>query len=181
VEVGTADDSTAEVDGATDELEGATDDCETAELAVIGLEDGTTDADEDEDSNVGLAGAEELSGAVVAVSEGTTEDGDGITEEATNDDDGVEVSKEEAISEENDSAIDDGAADLELAIDLHRLVTSPHSTHEVVETDEDENEIESGEGEELVNFSLMGVGVVMNKGFVQSLGLRSMKWDLRRS
>jgi hypothetical protein len=124
--VGTADDSATELDGATDGLDGATDDCETAELAVIGLEDGTTDADED--SNEGLAGAEELSGVDVAVSEGTTEDGDEITEEAINDDDGVEESKEEAISEENVSASDDGAADLELAIDLHRLVTSPQLT-----------------------------------------------------
>jgi hypothetical protein len=113
-EVGTADDSTAELDGATDELDGATGDCETAELAVIGLDDGTTDADED--SNVRLAGAEELSGVDVAVSEGTTEDGDEITEEAINDDDGVEASREEAISEDNDSASDDGAADLGLAI-----------------------------------------------------------------
>jgi hypothetical protein len=112
--VGTADDSTAELDGATDELDGATGDCETAELAVIGLDDGTTDADED--SNVRLAGAEELSGVDVAVSEGTTEDGDEITEEAINDDDGVEASREEAISEDNDSASDDGAADLGLAI-----------------------------------------------------------------
>jgi hypothetical protein len=126
--VGTADDSATELDGATDGLDGATDDCETAELAVIGLEDGTTDADEDEDSNEGLAGAEELSGVDVAVSEGTTEDEDEITEEAINDDDGVEASKEEAISEENVSASDDGAADLELAIDLHRLVTSPQLT-----------------------------------------------------
>ena len=117
--MGTADDSTAELlDGATNELEGATDDWDTAELAVIGLDDGTTDADEDEGSNVGLAGAEELSGADVGVSEGTTEDVDGITEEGTIDDDVVEASKEEAISEEMDSAIDDGAADLELAIDL---------------------------------------------------------------
>jgi hypothetical protein len=51
----------------------------------------------------------------VAVSEGTTEDGDGITEEAINDDDGVEASKEEAISEENVSASDDGAADLRIS------------------------------------------------------------------
>jgi hypothetical protein len=62
---------------------------------------------------------------------------------------------------------------------LHRLVTPPNPTHGVVDTDEVENEIESGEGEELVNFSLMGVGVVMDKRLVQSLGLRSMKWDLR--
>ena len=125
--MGTADDSTNELDGATNELDGATDDLETAELAVIGLDDGATVADEDEDSNVGLAGAEELSGVDVAVSEGTTEDGDGITEEGTNDDDVVEASKEEAISEEKDSAIDDGAADLELAIELHRLVILPDS------------------------------------------------------
>jgi hypothetical protein len=128
--VGPADDSATELVGATDGLDGATDDCETAELAVIGLEDGTTDADED--SNEGLAGAEELSGVDVAVSEGTTEDEDEITEEATNDDDGVEVSKEEAISEENVSASDDGAADLELAIDF----APPRHfapTHEVVE------------------------------------------------
>jgi hypothetical protein len=128
--VRTADVSIAELDGATDELDGATDDCETAELAVIGLDEGTTDADED--SNEGLAGAEELSGADVAVSEGTTEDVDEITEEAINDDDGVEASNEEAISEENVSASDDGAADLELAIDF----APPRHfapTHEVVE------------------------------------------------
>jgi len=125
--VGTADDSTAELDGAIDELEGVTGDCETAELAVIGLDDGITDADEDEDSNEALAGAEELSGVDVAVSEGTTEDGDGITEEATIDDDVMEASKEEAISEDNDSASDDGTADLELAIYLHRPVTPTDS------------------------------------------------------
>jgi hypothetical protein len=84
---------------------------------VIGLDVGTTEADADEASNEGLADAEELSGVDVAVSEGTTEDEDGITEEGTNDDDVVEASKEEAISEENVSASDDGAADLELAID----------------------------------------------------------------
>jgi len=104
-DVGAADDSTAELDGAADDVE-------TAELGVIGLDDWLTA----EDSKEGLDAAEELSTVDVTVSEGTADVG--MSEEATNDD-VIEASKdeaEEAISEENDSASDDGAADLELAL-----------------------------------------------------------------
>lgn len=142
---------------------------------MIGLDDGTTDADEGSDE--GLAGAEELSGEEVAVSEGRTEVGS--TEEATNDDDAVEASKEEAISEENVSASDDGTADLGLAIDLHRLVTPPCSTHEVIENSGDENENKSGDSKELVNSSLIEDDVVVDEGLDQGMGCGSMKWDLR--
>ena len=98
----------------------------------------------------------------VAVSEGATEDA--VTEEATKDDEAVEASKEEAISEENVSASDDGTADLGLAINLHRLVTPPYPTHEVIENGEDEKENKSGERKELVNSSLIEDEVVVDEG-----------------
>jgi len=158
--VGSAEDLTIELDGATNELDGTRDDWDTAELAVIGLDDGTTDADEG--SEEALANAEELSGVEVAVSEGATEDA--VTEEATNDDEAVEASKEEAISEENVSASDDGTADLGLAINLHRLVTPPCSTHEVIENSGVENESKSEERKELVNSSPIEDDVVVNEG-----------------
>ena len=169
--MGSAEDSTIELDGVTNELDAAIDDWDTAELAVIVLDDGITDADEGSDEAV--AGAEELSGLDVAVSEGATEDA--VTEEATYDDDAVEASKEEAISEENVSASDDGTADLGLAIDLHRLVTPPCPTHEVIENSGDENENKSGERKELVNSSLIGDEGVVDKGADQGMGCLSMK------